>query len=189
MLKKGVLICLLSVMIFVSCSSRSTNEPYDTNTRVAKGEPAFTPLGRHWTIDNTNVLDKKTITEADEICQRLQNDGIAEMIVLLQNGVKNPEDYATKYGRWLKLGKRGLATEGGQNGFVWLIRPDADKKMTCSIGRGLPRFTSVDSLAIIEKAKDYINFNNFDAGVLLLVKETDKKLREVYYKPKEEKHE
>lgn len=169
-------------MIFASCSPHPKNQPYDTNTRVAKGEPAFTPLGQHWVIDNTNVLDKKTVYEGDEICQRLQNDGIAEMVVLLQNGVKNPDDYATKYGRWLKLGKKGLATEGGQNGFVWLIRPDADEKMTCSIGRGLPRFTSVDSLAIIEKAKDYINFNNFDAGVLLLVRETDKRLREIYNK-------
>ena len=41
----------------------------------------------------------RTIAECDEICQRLQNDGIAEMVVLLQNNIKNPDDYATKYGR------------------------------------------------------------------------------------------
>lgn len=172
---------ILILLSFVSCSGKE--QPYDTNIEVLQGEPAFTSLGQYWVIDKTDLLNKKTIIEADKICQQLKEDGIAEIVVLIQNHIKQPEKYTTHYGRWLKLGKRGLSTEGGNNGIVWLIRPDAQERITISVGRGLPKFTAVDYGEIMEKAKDYINFNNFDAGALLIVKETDKKLREIY-KPK-----
>jgi len=95
----------------------------------------------------------------------MQDQGLAEVVILIQSGVKNPVEYTTHYGRWLGLGKKGLSTAGGNNGIVWLIRPDAEEKITISVGRGLPSFTSVDYGQIMEAAKDYINFNNFDRGV------------------------
>ena len=102
------------------------------------------------------------------------------MVVLIQTGIKQPERYATHYGRWLKLGKKGPSTEGGNNGVVWLIRPDAEQKMTISVGRGLPRFTSSDYGVVMEKAKEYINFHNYDVGVLIIIEETHKRLKELY---------
>jgi uncharacterized membrane protein YgcG len=161
-------------------SCNSDTKPYDTNTQIEKGEPAFIPLTQYWIIDGTGLVAKKTIVEADKICQQLKEDGIAEVVVLIQNRIKEPDKYATHYGRWLKLGRKGLSTEGGNNGIIWLIRPGAKDRISISVGRGLPKFTSIDYGEIIEKAKDYVNFNNFDEGVLLLVKETDKKLREIY---------
>ncbi len=154
---------------------------------MPKGDPAFPAIGTSWVIDKAGVLDQATIRRGDAICQGLQNAGIAEMVVLVQNGVKHPADYATHYGRWLGLGKKGMSTAGGNNGLVWLIRPDADLKMTYSIGRGLPRLTSDHMVDIMNKAKDYLNFNNYDAGVLILVQETDKTLRAIYGKKGESK--
>ncbi len=83
-------------------------------------------------------ISEPIIAETDAICQKLKEDGIAEVVVVLIDGVKQPEDWATHYGRWLGLGKKGLSTEGGNNGLVWLIRPDAAEKLTVSVGRGLP---------------------------------------------------
>jgi hypothetical protein len=34
----------------------------------------------------------------------------------------------------------------------------------------------------MEKAKDFLNFNNFDQGVIVIIQETDKKLREINHK-------
>ena len=63
---------------------------------------------------------------------------------------------------------------------VWLIRPDSDMKMTYSIGRGLPKFTSTDADAVMEEAMDFMNFNNYDQGVLALLQATNERLRELY---------
>lgn len=169
---------LLILLSMASCSG--STQPYDANTEIVKGEPAFIPLTQYWVIDGTGLVGQKTIVEADKICQQLKEDGIAEVVVLIQNNIKEPDKYATHYGRWLKLGSQRPSTGGGNNGIVWLIRPDARQRITISVGRGLPKFTSVDYGEIIEKAQDYINFNNFDAGVLSLLNGTDKKLREIY---------
>jgi len=49
--------------------------------------------------------------------------------------------------------------------------------MTYSRGRGLPLFTSADAGEIMDKARDFLAFNNYDKGVALIIEETDKKLR------------
>ncbi|MBM4019215.1 MAG: TPM domain-containing protein [Planctomycetes bacterium] len=170
----------LGVLAAAGCSP--PGDAYDTNTAVPAGDPPFTPLAASWVIDNAGVLRPDTVREAGALCQQLQDDGIAEVVVLVQTGVKHPSDYATHYGRWLKLGRRGLSTEGGNNGLVWLIRPDAGEKMTYSTGRGLPRLTSSHMLDIMNEAKDYFNFGNYDEGVKVLVRETDKALRALYGK-------
>jgi hypothetical protein len=102
--------------------------------------------------------------------------------VVVINGVKHPQDWTTHYGRWLKLGKKGRSTQGGNNGIVWLIRPDATEKLFISVGRGLPKFTSTDYRRIMGKAINYINFGNLDQGIKSLVQETDRELRSKYSK-------
>ena len=185
MRNRWTVIFILLALAGSGCGSSDTG-PYDSNTEVPAGDPPFTPLGKSWVIDNAGVLSKDTIARCDAICQRLQNDAIAEMVVLVQNGVKHPADYATHYGRWLKLGRKGLSGDAGNNGIVWLVRPDADLKMTYSIGRGLPRLTSGHMANIMNAAKDYLHFANYDAGVLVLAQETDKTVRAIYGKQKGE---
>jgi hypothetical protein len=166
--------------VVAGCQSRSS--AYDPNASVPKGDPAFPALTTSWVIDRAGVLSAATISEGDRLCQELQDDGVAEVAVVAIRGVKHPEEWATHYGRWLRLGRKGLSTEGGNNGVVWLIRPDADLKMTIAVGRGLPDFTVSDYGPIMDEAKEYFNFGNFDTGVLKLVHGTDTRLRELYGK-------
>ena len=56
---------------------------------------------------------------------------------------------------------------------------DAREKLTVSVGRGLPGFTTVDYSPIIDSALEYFNFNNFDKGVTTLVTRTDQVLRKI----------
>ena len=72
-----------------------------------------------------------------------------------------------------------MSTEGGNNGVVWLIRPDAADRMTISVGRGLPEFTTVDYGKIMDDAKEYVNFGNYDRGASIILHETDEALRRV----------
>ncbi len=159
---------LLLVIVFISCSDKSN----DSNN-----EPPFPSLHNSWLIDLVGVVNNNTLLEVNSICNSLQKSRSAEMVILICNKIKQPEKYATHYGRWLKLGKKGLSTEGGNNGIVWLIRPDAKNKITISIGSGLPKFTSVDYGEIIDTVIDYINFGNYDLGIKKLAQLTNKKIR------------
>ncbi len=154
--------------------------PSDENVSVPSGDPSFPPLEQFWVIDKAGVMHPQNIEEASTLCQELKDQGLAEVVVLIQNGVQHPADYATHFGRWLRLGKKGLGTEGGNNGIVWLIRPDATEKITYSVGRGLPLLTSGRMVDIINASKDYFNFNNYDQGVLVLLKQTQNQLVQIY---------
>jgi len=154
-------------------------EPVDSNADVPTGDPPF-PSQREYGIHDPNrIVSKQTIAIANEILERLNDDGIAQVAVLVQYNVHHPEDYATHYGRYIGLGHRDK-----DNGLVYLIRPDVDpkdKRITVSIGRGLPRFTAIDAhQAMKGAAMDYINMGDYDNGIMNLVKNTDKRLREIY---------
>ena len=174
---RRVALGLVLALTLISCKGGS--ERYDRNVSVPKGDPAFPPLETSWVIDRARMLSDSVIVAGDAVCERLKADGVAEVVVILINGVKQPEEWATHYGRWLGLGKKGLSTGGGNNGLVWLIRPDAQERLTISVGRGLPRFTTVDYSPIIDGAIEYFNFNNYDAGVMTLITRTDQVLRRV----------
>jgi uncharacterized membrane protein YgcG len=169
------LVCL--ALLTASCGGGK--ERYDQNVSVPKGDPAFPPLAASWVIDKAGVLSPQAIVAGDAICQQLKADGVAEVVVIVINGVKQPEDWATHYGRWLGLGKKGFSTEGGNKGLVWMVRPDAKEKLTVSVGRGLPRFTTVDYSPIMNSALEYFNFNNYDTGVMTLLSQTDQVLRQI----------
>ncbi len=175
---KRIAPCLLCALVLVAaCEGKS--DRYDKNLSVPKGDPAFPPLATSWVIDKAGVLSDSAIVETDAICQKLKTDDVAEVVVVLIDGVKQPEDWATHYGRWLGLGKTGLSTEGGNRGLVWLIRPDAAEKLTVSVGRGLPGFTTVDYGPIVDETIEYLNFHNYDKGVMTLIVRTDQVLRAI----------
>ena len=176
----SVLIVGLVLIAGSRCGSGSSGS-MDTNTEVPKGEPPFTPLDQSWVIDNVGVLSPNTIEWGHKVLDRLTQDGVAEVILLVQNNIKDPMPYATHYGRWLKLGRTGLSSRGGNNGLVILIRPDAKEKLTFSVGRGLMNFTSVDYGRIFDsEAMDYLNFQNYDQGVRRVISLTDSLLRQIY---------
>jgi len=170
--------CFLFALLLVAACTGGKGR-YDQNVSVPKGDPPFPPLTTSWVIDKAGVLSAPVIASGDAICQKLKTDDVAEVVVVLINGVTQPQDWATHYGRWLGLGKKGLSTEGGNKGLVWLIRPDAREKLTVSVGRGLPGFTTVDYSPIMDSALEYFNFNNYDKGVVTLVTQTDQVLRKI----------
>ena len=169
---------LLALLALAACKGGS--DRYDENISVPRGDPAFPPLTTSWVIDNAGVLSESVIEAGDAVCEKLKTDGVAEVVVVVMAGVKQPEDWATHYGRWLGLGKKGLSTEGGNKGLVWLVRPDAGEKLTVSVGRGLPGFTTVDYSPIMDSTVEYLNFNNYDKGVMVLVTQTDQVLRKIH---------
>ncbi len=175
---KRIALCLMCMLALLAACG-GTSDRYDKNVSVPKGDPAFPPLADSWVIDAAGALSDSTIARGDAICQRLKADDVAEVVVIVINGVKQPEDWATHYGRWLGLGKKGLSTEGGNKGLVWLIRPNAPEKLTVSVGRGLPGFTTVDYSPIIDESIEYLNFNNYDKGVMTLIARTDQVLRTI----------
>ena len=176
---KKIIILLLLILPIAACSG-SDEGAYDTNTEVPEGDPDFPSLEYSWVIDSAHVLSHDTIKYGSMVFDRLKNEGIAEVVLVTMKGISHPEDWATHYGRWLKLGKKGLSTEGGNRGLVWLIRPDKEKKITYSAGRGLPLIGSGDFLDIMTEAKEFFNLNNFDEGVCVLIDMTDKQLRLEY---------
>lgn len=171
-----VLIFLIAAVFSAGCVSQQSD--YDPNKELPPGEPAFPPQQVYGIVDPHNILSQKTAEESFAILDKLKKDGIAEVTVLIQIGVKNPETYATRYGRYIGLGEKGR-----NNGLVWLIRPDVEPekyRMTYSIGRGLPKLTDSDLGDVMYAVADPINFGDYDSGVLALVKGTDQKLREIY---------
>jgi len=169
----AVLILTAMIVLSLGCISESN---YDTNTAVPAGDPAFPPQKVYGIVDPSHVLSEETIRASMPALEKLKKDNIAEVVVLVQPGVKHPEDYATHYGRYIELGQKEK-----NNGLVWLIRPDVPpekNRITYSIGRGLPGFTSSDAGEVMEAAADPFYFGNYDLGVIRLVQETDKKLRQ-----------
>lgn len=168
---------ILVFTVFLLAGCTSTPE-YDPNKEVPSGEPPFPPQKICGVVDPYYYLSEETIQECQIIIDDLKEDGIAEITVLIQEGVKDPEPYATHYGRYIGLGEKGK-----NNGLVWLIRPDVkpeELRMTYSVGRGLPKLTSSDLTEIMQYAADPVNFGNYDSGVFRLVKKTDERLREIY---------
>lgn len=177
-MNKAVSIALCLAACLAACGG--SGERYDRNDSVPKGDPDFPPLEASWVIDPAGVLSDSTIASGDAILERLKADGIAEVVVVVMPGVGHPEEWATHYGRRLGLGRKGFAAEGGNRGLVWLVRPDARDKLTVSVGRGLPRFATVDYGPVVDEAVEYFNFGNYDRGVAALAAGTDRVLRRIY---------
>lgn len=178
----GIGMIALVVVLLVACDDNTTIER-DPHDAVPEGDPAWPAFGDHWVIDVAGLVTGDTTAEVDAICDSLQYEGLAEVVILVINGVNHPEDYATRYGRHIDLGESGLSSEGGNNGIVWLIRPDVDpsqgKRIYYSVGRGLPGLTSSHLTDIMDAVADPLAFSNFDLAVLTLIKETEQTLREL----------
>lgn len=178
-MNERTLACIIIFLIGVSILGCVQEAPIDPNVDVPAGDPPFPSQREYGIHDPNHILSEQTISMANEILDRLNDDGIAQVAVLIQYNVHHPEDYATHYGRYIGLGHRDK-----DNGLVYLLRPDVNpqgQRITVSIGRGLPRFTAIDAHQVMkEAAMEYINMGDYDNGILNLVKNTDERLREIY---------
>ncbi len=172
-----VCLCFLFLLLLAACSSGPAVDPNDA---PPGGDPPFPPGNYYGIVDPHHYLDPAAVYSSLSIIDGLQRDGLAEVVVLVQEQVKRPEDYATHYGRYIDLGEKDR-----NNGLVWLIRPDVppeDNRITYSVGRGLPRLTSTDLVPVMMQAAPAIDSGAFGDGVLTLVKGTDETIRRIYGK-------
>lgn len=165
-----------------AASYRSRGErPYDENVEVPSGDPAFPALGHHWVVDPEGLVGLHAVEAADQTLEALRADGFAETVIVVQRGVKHPQEWSTHYGRWLMLGERDGPRKN--NGLVFLIVPDARPeagRVWYSVGRGLPRLTSSDLGPLIEEAASYANAGDLDGAVVSIARNIDDILRKIY---------
>ena len=155
--------------------------PYDENVEVPSGDPDFPPLGQYWVVDPDGLVGISAIRMADETLDDLKSQRIAEVVIVVQKGVKHPVEWSTHYGRWLRLGE----AEGPHqnNGLVFLIIPDApgsSGRVWYSIGRGLPKLTSSDMGPLLEEAASYANADDLDGAVISIARNIHDILLKIY---------
>lgn len=177
---KKILFLALAVILLVSCGAGG---PPDPTTAVPAGEPPFPLFHGMWVIDTTNSLPRESIDQANATLQKLRDENIAEVVIVVVRGVKDGVTWSTRYGRFIKLGG-----EETNNGLVYLVRPDAavGERIIYSVGRGLPRFTSAKVTEALDKgAVGAVNSGNYAAGIVALAQGTDEVLRSLYKPIKE----
>lgn len=176
--KRTYLILLLIAILALTLAACGVGGPPDPSVAVPSGDPPFPPFTGSWVIDATNSVSAQSVKEANVVLQKLRDDGIAEVVIVVIRGVKNTVIYPTNYGRFIKLGSTKT-----NNGVVYLIRPDGGEgeKIIYSIGTGLPRFTSGKVTEAVEKgALAAVNKGDYAAGVVALARGTDTTLRDLY---------
>ena len=189
------LLCLLLIVI-LSCVTVSgcqlgkkipetpgtvLDRPYDENVEVPSGDPDFPRLGQYWVVDPDGLIGASEIKMADETLDGLKSQRIAEVVIVVQKGVKHPVEWSTHYGRWLRLGE--AEGQHQNNGIVFLIIPDAHDesgKIWYSIGRGLPKLTSSDMGPLLEEAASYANADDLDGAIISIARNIDDILRKIY---------
>jgi hypothetical protein len=157
------------------------DRPYDENVQVPSGDPAFPRLGEYWVVDPDGKVGASAIRMANETLDDLKSQRIAEVVIIVEKGVKHPVEWSTHYGRWLRLGE----VEGPHqnNGIVFLIIPDAEGesgRIWYSIGRGLPKLTSSDMGSLIEEAASYANADDLDGAVISIARNIYDILQRIY---------
>ena len=175
-IKISACLFLLSICL-VACSPSTNNQ-----------QPAFPELNGHWVVDNYHYLKDKTITDTDQVFNQLQSDGIAEVAIVIQEGIKNNGPYddekiwARDWGRKIELGGED------DRAIVWLIRPDVEpeeNRVTIEISTHLTWLVYSDYGPILEEAADYANANDLDGSVTSITRNTDEVLRRVWKERKD----
>lgn len=174
--RRSLLGLILLGLLLLSACGIDAGPPSEVDS-VPSGDPSFPAFTGSWVIDTTTQISGETIASANATLEKLRDDGIAEVVILVINGVDQPELYATRFGRHIELG----STET-DNGLVYLLRPDGSQNehIIYSVGRGLTRFTSGRVTDATQEASALANQLDFNAAVIALVQGTDSELRKLY---------
>ncbi len=164
-----VFLCLI-----IAC--RNSDSGGDADASVPKGDPQFPAMGTSRIIDHEQMLSDSVVAFSDQVLRKLKTDGIAEVVIVVINGVKQQELWAAHYGRRLGMGK----DTPGNHSIVWLICPDARLKLTISIDTSRTKLTSDDYVPMMKQTAMLLNSGNYSEGVLTLTRSTDSVLRHVY---------
>lgn len=176
-------LAVILLIVTSACASRSAeSRPFVTPTVSPKaGQPAFPSLGQYWVVDNGCNFRQSTIQEADATFEKLRTDGIAEIAVVCQTGVKGGGRellWLRDWGRYIKLGdiKTDLA-------LVYLIRPDVppeENRISIEASTHLYWDTAMDYWDGLEEAVQYANYGDFSGALESLARTTNERLRKLW---------
>lgn len=148
------------------CGSGSANDNY-----------GFTyPLQQlHWTVNWDSYLNSGTVDEIDQILDRLNEDSIAQTMILIlpQAEVGIPTNCAVHFLRYMQLGLPD--GERQDNGFTFLVIVKPNGIDThYGVGLGLPALTAQGLSPINRLAEDtYQQTGSLDDAMLVMVRAYD----------------
>jgi hypothetical protein len=178
------IICVIFILFLVGCDNANTTGSVNGDIRPDENQPEFPELTQYWVVDPDNYLQQSTIDSAHETLEKLRQDGIAEVAIVIQEGIKNhgpfndEKIWAMKWGRWIKLGDKE-----DERAIVWLIRPDVEpeeNRVTIEVSTHLTWLTAVDYGPALEEAAEYANADDFDGAVESITRNTNEILRKIW---------
>jgi len=189
------LLAVVLIVFLTACQSKgpptdNPNSVVNESIVPEKGQPAFPQLGQYWVIDQCGCFSQGKIEMADQVFEKLRQDGIAEVIVVCIKGVKNKgplndeKIWTTALGRYLRLGDKRA-----NRAIIWLIRPDVkpeENRVTVEVSAKLYWWTAIDYGPALEEAADYANAGDYDGLLESLVRNTDESLRYLWREHQEE---
>ena len=142
----------------------------------------YDTLQPHWTVGWERYASERTINEVDRVLDRLNDDSIAQTMILIQPqeqvGIRT--NCAVHFLRYMQLGlPTGVRKD---NGFVFLIVVEPDSiDVHYAVGLGLPALTARE-LTNINRAVEaaYQTTHSMDEALSTLVQEFDTVARENY---------
>jgi hypothetical protein len=136
----------------------------------------------HWTVGWQAYVTEQTVTEVDAILDQLNEDAIAQTMILIQSQeqVGNRVNCAVHFLRYMQL---GLPTgERKDNGFVFLIVVEPDRiDVHYGVGLGLPALTAPELTTLNRTAEDtFQSTHSIDQALLALVQRFEIVVRNNY---------
>lgn len=196
---KAFALSLCLVMIFSSCNQIPPLVPASTATptefvyvegQPREGQPPFPVLGQYWVIDKGCNFSAEQVKIADATFEKLRTDGIAEVAVICQTGVKdkgasNDEKiWLRDWARQAKMGEKDV-----NRSVVWLIRPDAkpmEQSVTLEVSRWLTWYTAIEYSSALNEAANYVNAKDYNGALMSITRNVDSKLRALWKTHQEE---
>jgi hypothetical protein len=136
----------------------------------------------HWTVDGQDYASDQALAEVDAILDRLDEDSIAQTMILIQPQVQvgNRVNCAVHFLRYMQLGLPD--GERKDNGFVFLIVVEPTGiDVHYGVGLGLPALTASELTSLNRTAEDaYQSTHSMDQALLTLVQGFDTVARSNY---------
>jgi len=136
----------------------------------------------HWTVGWQGYVSESTVNEVDEILDRLNEDSIAQTMILIkpEDQVGNRVNCAVHFLRYMKLGLP--SGERKDNGFVFLIVVESNSiDVHYAVGLGLPALTAHELTDLNRTAEEtYQSTHSLDQALLGLVQGFDQVARSNY---------
>ncbi len=176
-----LVICLSAVYTRASAGTYSSTRLCGDGSAPDYGF-TYDRMQEHWTVGWQRYVSGKTVNEVDEILDRLNEDSIAQTMILIKpaDQVGNPVNCAVHFLRYMQLGLP--SGERKDNGFVFLIVVESNSiDVHYGVGLGLPALTARELTDLNRAAEQtYQSTHSLDQALLSLVQGFDTVARSKY---------